>query len=602
LIPLPRLEKAGLAVLLAIFTWFTWRGLIMFFSGDDMMNMYSAWNLNPWRLGRSLLEIWLPIYRPLGAAVYRVFFAVFGFHPAPLYTFCWLLLVANVVLAWRFFRTILPAPFEALTALAIVLVHGSFQDLYISAGTVYDRLWFFFTVLGLTIYARMKQEPRWKSLALVCLMCILAMDSKESGIALPLLLAIYECLYGVRNRSRLRRIAPLYCVLALLSAIFVFLRVHRTWELTANTAYAPHASLTLWLTRVSEYFGILAYHHLAFSNLATAAVLLVMAALAGLLRNRAMLFGWLFFVVTITPVALISSRPGYVLYVPDLGLGIWFAAVLWSITPARRMPVVSFAVVAAAALWFHVRNWTPFFDPRYSPELRLTEQFRRDYPRLPPGSKLLFVSDGFPGPAFDLLFNLRMMYRDRTILADRLQAPPDQRPDPKHPRTYDHVFIEESGRYLELDPRDPAESQRLHILRDYSVGREMDMARRDYAAYVISGVMGGDSSDSARWTAPEAKLKFDVYPAPAVFSAKFWVPDFVAKTAARTLHVLVDGKTIADYPLNHDGMNEPSFPVPADAISRRGFTIVEMNVENPYKDADGAAFGVVLLRAGFAYR
>jgi hypothetical protein len=590
-------ERAALAALLAIFTWFTWRGAAMFFSGDDMMNMYGAWTLNASRLGRSLIEIWIPVYRPLGAAVYRVFYAIFGFHPLPLYILCWLLLAANVVLAWRFLREVLPKPFAALTALSIVLVHGTFQDLYISAGTIYDRLSFLFIVLGLTIYARMKEKPGVGDSALVCLMCILAMDSKESGIALPVLLAIYEVVFVRRS---FRSVAPLYAALTAISLIFVFLRVHRTPALTANAAYAPHASPTLWLTRIAEYFGILTYGHVSFTAVTVAAVLVVTAAIAVFLRDRAMIFGWLFFAVTVTPVALIASRPGYVLYVPELGLGIWFAGLLWRVG-AERLPVAAFAVVTVATLWFHARNWPAPLSPADSPEFRLTEQFRREYPDLPKGAKLLFVSDAFPKPAFDLLFNLRMMYHDPTIRADRLEAPPDQQPDRKNPVTYDRVFVWESGRYLELDPRDPGESQRLHILKDYTVGRELDISRRDHAAYIVSGVMDGEGNDPSRWTTPQAKLKFDLYPAPASFSAKFWVPDFVAKTASRTLHILIDGKPLADYPLNHDGMNEPSFKVPPELITRNGYTIVDLNVENPYKDPAGTAFGVVLLRAGFVY-
>jgi hypothetical protein len=443
----------------------------------------------------------------------------------------------------------------------------------------------------------------WRGALLVCLTCILAMDSKESGITLPVLLAIYECVFilpGNNIKARLKQIFPLYLALTLISLIFVFLRVHRTFELTANSAYAPHASLVLWLTRVAEYFGILSYQHIAFNSLAAALVLIAMAALSVVLRDRAMIFGWLFFVVTITPVALISSRPGYVLYVPDLGLGIWFAALLWRLT-GGRVPALAFTVVTAAMLWFHLSNWPPPLNPDYSPEFRLTEQFQREYPNLAHGAKLLFVNDDFPKPAYDLLFDLRMMYHDPTIRAARLEGPPDQQPDPKRPETWDHVFVSEGGRYLELDPRDPAESRRLHILKDYSVGREMVMARRDHSAYVVSGVMDGDGTDEGRWTAPRATLKFELYPAPAVFSAKFWVPDFVAKSGVRVMHILVNGKALADYPLNRDGMNEPSFPVPAALMTRDGFTIVELNVENPWKDKDGTAFGVVLLRAGFSY-
>ena len=42
---------------------------------------------------------------------------------------------------------------EALIALSLTLVHGTFQDLYLSAGTTYDRLWFLFTAAGLIVYA-----------------------------------------------------------------------------------------------------------------------------------------------------------------------------------------------------------------------------------------------------------------------------------------------------------------------------------------------------------------------------------------------------------------------------------------------------------------
>lgn len=589
-------RRFGLAVLFAIFIWFTWRGIFFFFSGDDMMNMHAAWMLSPWRLGRSLIEIWLPVYRPLGAAVYRLFYAVFGFHPRPLYVFCWLLLAANIAFAWRLLRELLPSPYAALSALALILVHGNFQDLYLSAGTIYDRLWFLFTVLGLTAYIRMKT---WRGQALVVLCCVFAMDSKESGVALPLLLACYELLFQP-FRQRLRSLTPLYLILAAISLLFVFGRVRHTPELSGTAAYAPTVRMSLWLKNLSEYFSLLTYRHIPFTSLTTGLMVGALAMLALVLRNRVMLFGWLFFIIAITPVALISIRPGYVLYVPDLGLGLLFAALLWQWIP-RRHPAASFALITALMLWLHLRNWPPPYNPEYSPEFRLTEQFRAEYPTMPHGAKLLFVSDAFPHSAYDLLFNLRLMYHDHDIQADRVVGPPDQQPKP-WPGGYTHAFLHDGDRYVELDTRNLAESQKLRILKGYTVGREMDFENRDYAAYLVSGIQGGDPANSSRWTSPEAKLKFDVYPAPAVLSMKFWVPDFVAKAATRTLHVKVDGIAVADYPLNKDGMNEPEFSVPASAISAEGFTVVELNVENPWKDTDGTPLGVVLMRAGFRYR
>ncbi len=604
-----RTERLLLGMLLLIFTCFTWRLVTMFYTGDDLMNTSFLWGVNPWTIGKAQFMVWIPMYRPLGGAIYQMFYAVFGFHPAPLYVFCWLLLAANVIFAYRFFKTIAGNAAEALLALSLTLVHGALRELYVSAGTMYDSLCFLFTTLGMVAYIRMRRDRTRIPLSgalLVFLLCLLAMDSKESGVALPVLLAVYECIFILpevwqKRVAWLRDIAPLYGALAALSLAFVFLRVDRTPELTANTAYHTHPTLGSALTRIAEYFGMLTYGHLVFSA-ATAGALLAATALVALLaRNRIMIFGWIFFVISIAPVSLIISRPGYVLYVPDLGLGLYLAAAIAGLVrPIPRAEFAAFAVVTIAMVWFHVRNWPQPIDP-HNAEYRLTEQFRREYPTLPRGTRLLFVKDDFPKDGFDILFNLRLLYHDRTLVAHRLQAPPDQQPDPKHLNDHDHVFSVDSGRYFELDNRNVAESIRLKILRDFAVGRQMVIARRDYPAYIISGVNDGDPKDSGRWTQPHATLKFDVYPAPAIFSTKFWAPDFMTKSGVRTLDVLVNGNQIGSLRLSKDGLNEVSFPVAADAISPTGYTMVELNVDNPWKEPSGEQLGVILMEAGFQY-
>jgi hypothetical protein len=598
--------RAAAVLLAALFVWFTWRGLIMYFSGDDMMNTYYAWSENPWRLARAQFLVWVPVYRPMGALIYRISYEVFGFHPRPLYIFCWALLAVNAALSYRMFRELTGAAVIALIAVSLILAHGGFQDLYLSAGTMYDRLWFLFTVLGIAAYARARRDGRpitWRSGCLITALCILSMNSKESGVALPVLLGLYELVYVFewrRPKEWIREVGPLFAMLITLSLLFIRLRVHRTPELTLTAAYQPHVRLSIWLTRVGEYFGRLTYNHLKFAPVTTGIIVALMAGVAGALRNRPMIYGWLFFAVTITPVAFIAARPGYVLYVPDLGLGLYFAAAL-GLAGATAYPALAFLLVTAAITWFHISNWPAFYGPELSPEYRLTTQFRRDYPQMPPNSNLLFVNDEFPKPAYDLLFDLRLMYHDKTINAWRMDGPPDQQPDFAQPVNYTHVFINDTGYYKELDNRNARESVRLHILKDYAVAREMDMSRRDHSAYVISGVMDGDGSEPSRWITPRAKFKYDLYPANAVFSMKFWVPDFVAKTASRALTVTVNDEPIGTIPLSRDGMNEVRLPVPAKQITLNGFTIVGMDVDKPWRDKEGTEFGVVLLRAGFEY-
>lgn len=237
-----------------------------------------------------------------------------------------------------------------------------------------------------------------------------------------------------------------------------------------------------------------------------------------------------------------------------------------------------------------------------SPEWRLTEQFRREYPTFPAGTKLLFASDDFPPAAWDLFFTIRLLYHDRSIVVHRLHAPKDQQADPAHPVEYDHVFTVADGRYVELDNRNVAESIRLHLLREYAVGREIDFGRRDHIAYVVSGVDDFAGGDPSRWTTGRTRLKFDVYPAPAIFSAKFWLPDFVARPTLRTLSVLVNGSLIGTVPLTHDGLNEIHLPVAPGLSTLNGLTFVDFNVDPPYKKASGEQFGVVLMRAEFTYR
>ena len=97
-----------------------------------------------------------------------------------------------------------------------------------------------------------------------------------------------------------------------------------------------------------------------------------------------------------------------------------------------------------------------------------------------------------------------------------------------------------------------------------------------------------------------AKLKFDVYPADLVLALTFFVPHAVATGKTRILSVMVDGNIIGTVPLTHEGMNDLRFPVPAQFINASGFTILTLDVDDPYTLGNGE-YGVVLRGAGFDY-
>ena len=213
----------------------------------------------------------------------------------------------------------------ALFGVAVTLTHGALGELYISTGTLFDRLVFLFIAMGVATYAKLRsarQQLRIRDTVLLWLLCVLAMNSKESGVLLPVLLGLYELCF-VRERSlgaRLKAVGPTFALLAVTAVVFVFGRVYRTPVLLQTAGYHVDPNIGTWWQHTAHYVGLLLYRGDA---LIAALALGGMLALAAVLRNARMLYGWLWFVLTLSPVALISLRPGYVLYVPLLGLAPW---------------------------------------------------------------------------------------------------------------------------------------------------------------------------------------------------------------------------------------------------------------------------------------
>lgn len=590
---------AAILLLAAVFIAFTWRSIGLYFSDDDLMNTWEAWSVKPPLLIESLFLIGKPVVRPLGGAIYVLLYRFFGFHAQPLYLFSWLFLVGNAVLAWRLFREVTGGMVVAFIALSLTLVHSGFSDLYYNAGTIYDRLWFLFTVLGVLTYARWRsrdESPTWRGALLIVLISLAAMDSKESGVTLPALLACYE-LTCVRRRWR--EVIPLFAVLAVLCLIFIA-RVDRT-ESLSGSAYAHHLTLSVWMTRVGAYLGMLLYQT-PLSALVLALVFLGMAAAALWLRNRAMIFGLLWFIVTITPLAAIDLRNGYVLYVPELGLGLFVAAGLAALLRTEPRLIAAFFLLTLGLTKVNASRWTQAPDSSREPRYILTQQFLRDYPYgWPRESHLLFAHDAFARDSYSLFFNLSLLYHDRTIHVDRIDAPADQQPDWRHPPHYARVFTYDDARYIELDERDPEQSVRLNILKGSSLGRQVKFYGPASAGYIVSGVMTGGPQDEGRWITPHAQLKFDLFPAPATLFVRYYIPDVEAVEPGRSLQLSVNGKAVGSAPLSQKN-SEIRFSVPTDQITRNGYTLVNLDVSPGFKTSDGTELGLVLIDAGFEYR
>jgi hypothetical protein len=93
-----------IAVVLALAAWFlghAWKGLTVYFQGDDAMNLYQAWVLPTWKILAANLTPFTTVYRPLGTAFYKLGFDLLGWHPLGFRMVAYLLMLANIGLLYR---------------------------------------------------------------------------------------------------------------------------------------------------------------------------------------------------------------------------------------------------------------------------------------------------------------------------------------------------------------------------------------------------------------------------------------------------------------------------------------------------------------------
>src|ERR1700675_2610413 len=134
---------AGLFIA-AFFVGFTWRALLMYFSGDDVMNLYGYWSRPTADLVRANILFWTPYYRPFGGVIYRTLFALFGFNPRPLYILYYASFLLNLYLAYVVLKRISGSAETSALATLIWSVHANFAYLYYNAGSLYDFSCFLF--------------------------------------------------------------------------------------------------------------------------------------------------------------------------------------------------------------------------------------------------------------------------------------------------------------------------------------------------------------------------------------------------------------------------------------------------------------------------
>jgi hypothetical protein len=570
------------APVVAVIAWFLYlirRAVYEYFNVDDMTNLVIPFIQGYENLVKGSVLFWTGVIRPLGGLFYLVTYQFAGFHPRPFRYAAIAFLVLNLVLLYVVLRRLNDSVWFAAFALTIACFNGSMSDMYMSTGTVYDTLGLTFTLLALLCV--MRDQPRWM-LAALC--TIAAVDSKEMGAAIPALILAYELI--VRVKPRFAAVISTGVV----ALVFTVSRIAFKNPLSDHRAYQLTITWPRFVETTSVYLNDVAFNaHM--SGWLALAVLFGALALAALLRNRLMLFGWCFYVCALLPMTFATPRAGYAVYIPYAGVAIYFAA-FFTLRPLTRFTTglgVGFLGLIAALQYSQARQGLPPAGGEGSVKL-VGVGIGKLVPSMPKGASLLLINDPF-GPDEEELphSTLRLRYRDPNLHTTKLtwKLAPGKIPYPPGP--FDHVFLFREDSVMEL-AKEAGEVPVPEFTTMGSPASDISIVKD------IAGRYGA----ADRWVNQDPEMLFRVPLKPAHFEMAYSVPEVILHQT-KTLDL---DAWIADQPAPAIHLSEAKdflYTAPIPANVKPGETVVvRFHVRNPYvSPGDGTKLAFLIKSAGF---
>jgi hypothetical protein len=422
---LPWKPLAFLAPAVFVFVLLAGDGLFSGFFPDEVMNIYGYWR-EPWStlLWNNLL-IFKGAYRPAGAFFYRPLFDTFGFNPLPYRAVCFVLLSANLLLVFQLARRLSGSLLAASLTALLFSFNAFLSDLYYSSGTIYDLLCFTLCASVLLLYSAWRAAGKLTPLQLtaIAILQILALNSKEIAVALPVALAAFEFLFHPRQQRDFR--TPLLTLL--LAAAMTWARLSGADSMLVNAAYRP--SLAEAGHALSVYTGQLLYRiPAATPGVVSAFILFIVCAL--FVPRPHIRFAALFSLLAPIPVLLISQRSLYVMYLPMLGFTLVAGGLLALLIPDRfhnlwrALPALF--ILAAVLIPLHLQYKkvaTTWIATENAKVRSIGAALSRQLPSLPKGSRVFFETDPFPEDDWILTMLFRLYYRDDSIQVSRRKRP-----------------------------------------------------------------------------------------------------------------------------------------------------------------------------------
>ncbi len=452
----------------AFFFYCTWPGLFIGFDDDDVMNLHVAWSPPLRALVLSNLVPFTPLYRPAGAAYYRICFALFGWNPAAFRAVTFVFVLVNIWLVYWLARR-LTASLEASALAALIFsFHPKLREIYMSNGAVYDVLCGTFSLLALLYYMRLRERDKswkWWEFSLMTALFIAAVNAKEMAAILPAIFFIYDWLFYPPSSRKFNGLARWLSKNGRAAGFLAILAALAFWgKRRPGGAFFQQALYETSFTS-RRFFG---HERRLISDLfllpgrgaTTALVVACYAALfliAALTRKKYLWFCAWFALLAPLPVVFIPYRGFFVMYLPMAGWAIfaasvivkgrdWLWRVLWKRPPLpygawQPERVFTFAAVAfLIALGRNTdlsTNMVPHSSAAsvaetYSDIMRLKE-------RLPPRAYILLLRCPYPDESWGPMQMMQLLYHDRNLIVDR-PTMMKVKPDEKSYAYYDRVI------------------------------------------------------------------------------------------------------------------------------------------------------------------
>lgn len=396
-------------------SWALQPGLFMIL--DEISNLHMLFGGLSWHFA-TILPHFAYNDRPVGFALERWWFEIFGFNYRP-QLLCFLSIhFANLLLGFFLMRRMGASALAALGALCAFATLSTTAQTVTYLGAIFDVLCLFLMLASTLAFL----SKRTGTAALSALLFFLALRTKEFAIVLPVLLlaiAYYE--------KTLRRLWIHLTIWAVFLVQYALLIRRMIPSIPAGNPYTIHADPRTILTSFL-YFTSLIFHEEAHPRRAAAILLLVVAmALYAAYRRR----GWILwtlaaYALTLLPVTIIpGNRAQFYVYAPAMFLS--FAAALTlediiALTTANQRERWNTVAAATAVVLLSVALFQkgPYFKNRVAFTLfqrssaqRTASDLTTLLPGIPPDS-WLYVYQGanpswllIPGPCDYLNLPLR---------------------------------------------------------------------------------------------------------------------------------------------------------------------------------------------------